>query len=587
MRGAMSRIIHLLSWVGITVTLTVFTDFNIPISAQTQWVTGYYTRAAQPSPEQMNWSGLTHIIYQGDGFGTNPVLASAPYLSYIGSTSDSSTMELDYNSKAGVMTGAGGAYGRLVTLAHAHGVKVILGLGGVYGSSSATNLGTITSDSTATYQFAHNVRLYLQRKGLDGVDVDWENGATTTKTALLMRALYSEMGQMSPRGVITIAGDSNGPTYYVSVLNTYVDQVNLMMYDMSYLSMSCDNGLMVGYDSPLHKPDSSGGKSYWWAHQRNWDGKWGCSVSGQSATGYGLMNYIAAGVSRSRMGGGIPFYGHFVLGIDGPGQTASSSNQPFANYSDAMNALNHGGVYHFDATAGVPYISGTATSSFTPAWGQSSVQSGQKFYYTFDDTVSVKQKVDWAKQNAIGGVMIYNLYNGWVSAAQPPDPLLRAIANEMGNTTPPPSDTTRPTVQLTAPHNGDTLTAGTYTVTATASDNVGVTQVAFLVNGNVASTGTSAPYSFVWNTSTLSGSQTLAARAYDAAGNMGTTSTITVSVKAGAPPAPPSTPVPNSPANGATGQSTSPTLSWNAVNRCDELSCAGLSQFSFCHLAGQ
>ena len=85
------------------------------------------------------------------------------------------------------------------------------------------------------------------------------------------------------------------------------------------------------------------------------------------------------------------------------------------------------------------------------------------------------------------------------------------------------ADTTAPTVALTAPANGATV-SGTVTLTATASDNVGVAGVQFLVNGGpLGAEDTSSPYSTSWNTTTATnGTYTLTARARDAAGNITT-----------------------------------------------------------------
>ena len=82
-------------------------------------------------------------------------------------------------------------------------------------------------------------------------------------------------------------------------------------------------------------------------------------------------------------------------------------------------------------------------------------------------------------------------------------------------------DTTAPTVSITAPANGATVT-GTVTVSATASDNVGVVGVQFLLDGvNLGAEDTSSPYSVSWNTATAApGTHTLTARARDAAGNI-------------------------------------------------------------------
>lgn len=99
---------------------------------------------------------------------------------------------------------------------------------------------------------------------------------------------------------------------------------------------------------------------------------------------------------------------------------------------------------------------------------------------------------------------------------------------------PPTPDTTPPTVSLSA----SSLTfqvGGTSTLTATATDNVGVTSVDFLVNGGVVSTDASAPYTFGW-TPGSAGSYTLRAHARDAANNVGQSSILTATVTAVPPP---------------------------------------------------
>ncbi|MDA8414518.1 MAG: Ig-like domain-containing protein, partial [Desulfobacteraceae bacterium] len=87
-----------------------------------------------------------------------------------------------------------------------------------------------------------------------------------------------------------------------------------------------------------------------------------------------------------------------------------------------------------------------------------------------------------------------------------------------------------PTVAITSPTNNATV-SGTVSVTASGSDNVGVTKVEFYVNGVLKTTDTSTPYVYSWNTSALaSGTYTLTAKAYDAAGNIGQSGSVSVSV---------------------------------------------------------
>jgi len=106
-------------------------------------------------------------------------------------------------------------------------------------------------------------------------------------------------------------------------------------------------------------------------------------------------------------------------------------------------------------------------------------------------------------------------------------------------TTPAP-DTTSPTASLTAPAAG-AVVSGTVTVSANASDDVGVVGVQFLLDGApLGAEDTAAPYSISWDTRTTSnGVHSLSARARDAAGNTGTSSSSrTVTVSNTAPPAP-------------------------------------------------
>ncbi len=100
----------------------------------------------------------------------------------------------------------------------------------------------------------------------------------------------------------------------------------------------------------------------------------------------------------------------------------------------------------------------------------------------------------------------------------------------------PEPDTTPPTVSITAPNDGATV-SGTVTITASASDNVGVTKVACKIDDGSWTDDTSSPYSWSWDTTSYSdGSHTITCRAYDAAGNTADDS-ITVTVdNSGAPP---------------------------------------------------
>jgi hypothetical protein len=134
------------------------------------------------------------------------------------------------------------------------------------------------------------------------------------------------------------------------------------------------------------------------------------------------------------------------------------------------------------------------------------------------------------------------------------------------------ADAVPPTVSLTAPSAGATI-IGTTTVTATASDNVGVAGVQFKLDGaNLGSEDTSSPYSISWNsTLTSNGSHTLTAVARDTGGNTTTSSAVTLNVNN-----PPDNTAPtvslSAPAGGSTVQN-SVTVSANAS---DNVGVAGV-----------
>jgi chitinase len=99
--------------------------------------------------------------------------------------------------------------------------------------------------------------------------------------------------------------------------------------------------------------------------------------------------------------------------------------------------------------------------------------------------------------------------------------------------TPPPANTP-PTVSLTSPANGATATApATITISANAADANGtVSSVAFYNGATLLGTDTSAPYSYSW-TGVAAGTYSITAKATDNAGAVTTSSAVSVTVTSG------------------------------------------------------
>jgi aqualysin 1 len=91
-------------------------------------------------------------------------------------------------------------------------------------------------------------------------------------------------------------------------------------------------------------------------------------------------------------------------------------------------------------------------------------------------------------------------------------------------------DTEAPTAELTGPTNGASA-ANNLSLTAVASDNVGVIRVSFFVNNVLLGSDATAPYAFDWDTTRGgNGAHTVVAKAYDASGNVGASAAVTVTV---------------------------------------------------------
>jgi thermitase len=103
--------------------------------------------------------------------------------------------------------------------------------------------------------------------------------------------------------------------------------------------------------------------------------------------------------------------------------------------------------------------------------------------------------------------------------------LLRALTTSPGGDI---GDTTNPNIVITTPADGSTV-PGLVSVSVSATDNVGVTKVELYVDGSLYSSSTKAPFTTKWNTRKASrGLHSLQSKAYDSAGNIGNSPTVSV-----------------------------------------------------------
>jgi subtilisin family serine protease len=244
----------------------------------------------------------------------------------------------------------------------------------------------------------------------------------------------------------------------------------------------------------------------------------GGSVS--SALDQAVANSIAAGVSYAIAAGNS----NANACNSSPARVASANTVGSTTSTDARSSFsNYGTCVDLFAPG----------SSITSAWSTSN---------TATNTIS---GTSMATPHVAGALALYLQTNPTASSATATQALhASTTANKVTNAgsgspnrllyslfgAAPPGDTTPPTTSIISPVSNATV-SGTVTVSANASDNVSVSRVELYAGGSLVGTDTSSPYEVAWNTTTTAnGGHSLQTKAYDAAGNIGSSAVVSVTV---------------------------------------------------------
>lgn len=340
------------------------------------WSMGYY---ASWQPDQypvsaIEWSGLTHIamaFYTPDSSGGLSLAGGNPQLAQ-----------------------------SIVTAAHQHGVKAIASLGG---SDSASAFQAATASGTIA-TFVNNLVALMQSVGYDGLDVDWEPLAKTDEPVAI--DLANRVRVAAPNAILTIPiGCINinlgaDLANYPAIAAAY-DQLNIMSYGVS----GAWEGWKSWHSSPLYQQDSA------------------TPISIDSS----VQLYVAAGVPKQKLGIGIGFYGLcYSPPVTAPDQALNGATviagDGTISYANIMASYYSASARHWDALARVPYL------SFTSAHAPDGCG-----YISYDDEQSIGEKGSYVKSTGLGGVIQWEINEGYISAAAAgqQNPLLTAIGNQV------------------------------------------------------------------------------------------------------------------------------------------------------------
>ncbi len=370
-------------------------------------VIAYYTQwsVCDMPPQKLDWSAFSHLIY----FWGEPS-SSPPYFTLTAGSADSTTFETGQPGWC-VNPISGKTHQQiLLDSARAHGVKLILCVGGEVGTP-ASNFAAMIADTSAggkQDQFIAAALGFAQRHGYSGIDIDWEfpSRGTTARAnyTRFLNKVRAQLNTWTPRGVLTTAlpvwlwwdQAHTEPSVDIATLNADFDYIDIMEYGMQ-------NTSHISHYSPLY-PNPA--------------------VSQETWTTRSVKEYKAAGVDSSELVTLIPFEcirmtatAPITIGESGGGSRWIG-----------IRDIPPGATTHWDDIS-------------KAAWAD----SGSSFY-SFENQTSIGVKVQYARDQHIGGVGIWELWRGWLPKAAPgsQDPLLQMLKASVGGIViPPPTPTPR------------------------------------------------------------------------------------------------------------------------------------------------
>ncbi len=241
----------------------------------------------------------------------------------------------------------------------------------------------------------------------DGIDVDWEYPhGDDAENFLQMLALFRrEMDRVRPGLRLSVAVGVS-PHMYAGVdtgrMAALVDQVGLMNYDY--------NGpwsRTTGFLAPLYSPAVDASQTAAAAATGGEEGSVARSVTA----------WVAAGVPPQELLLGLPFYGYGWREVDNAGHGLFQSGRPIRgdrpyNFLAALMSDGHDDEDEPDPGQAPPK---PFTVYRDPQSKAPWMFNGETFW-TYEDPVSVAAKIEFAREQNLGGAMLWELSGDTESA---------------------------------------------------------------------------------------------------------------------------------------------------------------------------
>jgi chitinase len=372
---------------------TVLCGLILSMPCYGEMVFGYYAGYEywQMSPDEIDWSGINCVLH----------FAAPPQSN---GTINLSAFQL-FPARIEQM----------VRLARQNDACVLLTVGG---AQTRRHFAHATADSRVLQSFIENIVSVVVQYGYDGVDIDWEplQDSDEAQFTALIRGLRAALDAVVPGAMLTTSvafewgtqEHKNTTSIVAGVIND-LDFVHLMAYALA----GPWGGWVTWHNSALH----NGGETF--------------PRSTRELPSAELMveAYAAAGVPHDKMTLGLGLFGKIWRG--GAGTSTGGVTEPRQSwtteptisgeyqYHQIIARNDFQGNEHWDDIAKNPYIA------------INKPEAADDLFVPYENPRSIKEKVRYAAERHLGGVMIWELRGDYLpDNSRDQHPLLAALKEE-------------------------------------------------------------------------------------------------------------------------------------------------------------
>lgn len=388
--------VRLLKWTLIPALLF----FAMPLNGQQKDINGYFPSWKwQKNRERLNhrlipYQKLTIVTYaffypleSGEIVGMDPVAD-----------------DFLLKGKTDSLSGRPTPDSSMVALAHRHGAKMVLSIGGWENSN---NFPQVAADPLKRANFAQSCIKQITEYGFDGIDVDWEfpgyvrhQGTPHDKqnfTLVLqtvrdsLQALGQRTGKYYLLSASLPAAAGHLPDIEVQKITAILDRLNIMTYDLFG-----PWGKISNHNSALFGPAQGD--------------------SARCVDGAFRLYHNEHQVPAEKINLGVAFYGHAY----------ANCTQIYSEHGGADTKL-------FPADDGIPYAQiAERFDLFKRLWDNKAqasylVSESQRILVSFDDEESIARKADYVKEKNAAGLIVWTLQGDRLNDGR--TPLLDVIHN--------------------------------------------------------------------------------------------------------------------------------------------------------------